>query len=516
MTGLEKRKYESLLKECESEEKAQTEYIRWKCLTDLYFLGTEILGLGVVKKRVYPPFHRWLCSKLELDGDKMILVPRKHAKTTWSNARVVQRVLQTQGRIRILMLSRTERIVTWNLAIIKRHLARPLLIRYFPDILVQPGKDYKNWLKSTTNELQIKEYDDVMWKEPQVVAYGSAASFTGSAVDEIVLDDYIDDDTCTSASKMLKAEDDWRYLQPLLDAGGSVTVVGTFYHYNDLYNLMIKEKHFPKDRVFVRSAVENGKILYPTMFTQKRLDRLKKIETPYIYSCQYMLNPIPKDDQIFPGPQPTCVTLPADEYRYYIVMDPAATVSGTSDETGVVVAAVNKHNIVYYVEATGFKKDGAGKADWLIQKCLQYKPVSIGIEFGLQKDLQYIIKTRTSDYEQRYKVRVPLHIEEIKIQNKKAKADRINRTLGYYVRAGNVQIVESGCRELVRQMDTFTGKGNEKDDVVDAAALLFPLVGTFGYPTSMIERVKAEQGTIMELINARKNKTSEWRKNFVA
>ena len=291
-------------------------------------------------------------------------------------------------------------------------------------------------------------------------------------------------------------------------------IIGTFYHYNDLYNTIIREKHFPENRVFIRKIKENGKFIYPTMFNEKRLERLRKIETPYILSCQYFLDPIPKEDQIFPGPQPVCTVLPVDKYRYYITVDPAATTGVLSDSTGIAVAAVNRLLHVYFVEAFAVKKDGESLADLIVKLCLKYRPERVGIEFGLQKSLEYILKLKKTEFEKVNHVRVPMNLYPININNQRSKADRIYMTLGQFVRNGKVMIVEGGCYELLRQMDTFTGKGKEHDDVVDAASMLFPLVGEFAVPSSLIERINPLKGTFFDVF--KKKSDDSWRSNFVA
>jgi hypothetical protein len=525
MTAGERDKYDFFLKKYGDQViwngkkkylRAQHEFVRWKCLTDLYYLGTVLLGLGKVKKKVYPKFHRWLCRCIELAGDKMIMVPRKHGKTTWMKAWIVQRILLSGGNIRILLLSKTEMLATFNLASIKRMLAMPALRRYFPEVVPEPGKAFKKWAKSTTNELRLKDDNTSISNEPQIIALGSAATFTGTAIDLIVMDDYIDDQTVRTVGQMMKVEEEWGYLQPILDDGGEIMIIGTFYHYNDIYNKIIKEGQMPKNRIFIRRAIENGKILYPTIFNRKKLMDLKKRQGNYQFSCQYMLNPVPKEDQVFPGPQPTCQQLPKDKYRYYILMDPALVTTGKNDKTGVAIAAINKRDVVYFVEAYSFRKDGPGKAEWLIQKCLQYNPEKVGVEYGLQQNLDYIIKTKKNDYELRTKCRVRMNIESIKVNNKMSKGDRIYTTLGSFVRQGKVQIIEAGCRELVLQMDAFTGKGSEEDDVVDAASMLFPLVKTFGYARQGYDNMKGGFGTIMDLINRNKKSRNDWRSNFVA
>jgi len=159
--------------------KAKYEFMRWKCLTDLYYLGTEVLGLGKQRRKVYPKFHRWLCHVMSLDGDKMIIVPRKHAKTTWMKAYCVQRILRSAGKLRIMLLSKTELLSALNLASIKRFFALPLVRALFPEVVPDPGKDYKNWAKSTTNELRLKDDINSVSNEPQIIALGSAAKTAG-------------------------------------------------------------------------------------------------------------------------------------------------------------------------------------------------------------------------------------------------------------------------------------------------------------------------------------------------
>ena len=519
MTSSEKKKYDELVAEfgeehlgAGDERDPEWHWTRWKATTDLYWLGTNILGLERAKKRVHPPLHRWLCNVLSLEDDKMVLIPRKHAKTTWTIGYIVMLILKTFGRIRILYLSRTEKLVVKNLNAVKRYLALPLLRRLFPEIIPDPGKEYRGWKISNQNELLLKEYKDMISSEPNVVAYGAASAFTGAAVDEIILDDYIDDKTCGSATLMEQALEDWRYLQPLLDYDAIVTIIGTFYHYNDLYNTIIREKHFPQNRVFIRRVQENGKFIYPTMFNKKRMEKLRKKLTSYILSCQFYLNPTPKQDQIFPGPQPVCTQLPKQDYKYYLLVDPAPTIKKTSNSTGFAVAAINKQMFIYFVEAFKVKKKGADKADLIIKLCLKYRFEKIGIEYGLQQDLDYIIKLKKSQYEKDNNVRVYMPIEPIALNNKQSKGDRIYLTLGQFVRNGRVQIVESGCYDLIRQMDLFTGKGKEEDDVVDAASMLFPLVDQFHVPSSLIDRINPAKGTFFDIF--KKKVRNDWRSNF--
>jgi hypothetical protein len=147
-----------------------------------------------------------------------------------------------------------------------------------------------------------------------------------------------------------------------------------------------------------------------------------------------------------------------------------------------------------------------------LKKQLQYGLSRIGVEYGVQTDLEYIIQSRQSQYKIDHKVTVPLNIIPIKMSNKESKGERINRTLGSFVRQGKVQILES-CTDLIREMDMFTGKGNEDDNVVDAAAMLFPLVENFAFrPNVTIANIV--KNSFYDIFGKKTKKT--WRGEFNA
>jgi hypothetical protein len=440
----------------------------------------------------------------------MILVPRLHLKTTWVKLEIIRQIL-INPNVRIGLFSVTSRLVEQELRDIKVMLCNPALRELFPDIIPDPGKEYRNWDKSTANELTTRR-DSSLGKPPQesqVTALGSGATIVGMHIDMAFCDDIIDPSTVTTAEQMKKTEDWWAYIQSVCELGAPITMTGTFYHYNDIYNKIIRDRHFPKSRIFIRKAIENNKLLYKSWFTFKDLDKIKKRQGNRIFANQYMLNPIPEEDQIFPGPQPLYQTLPESDYTYYITVDPSLG-KEHSDETGIVIAAVNKSKFIYIVEAVGVKKDSNALADYIIQKVLQYRPLKVGIEYGLQEHLKYIIEARQSMYEHMLQRPIPLILEGIPITRGYSKASRVNWTLGAFVRQGKLRIHES-CRDLISEMDTFTGTGNEKDNIVDAASMLITLIGDFhtgGY--NVAER--HEHGTFWDIFR-RKPKLS-WRGNF--
>jgi hypothetical protein len=486
MTKADKALFQGMLDEWGNDKDAFHYFTREKIKTDLYYFASEIMGWDKSKKDhkkiLDPKLHKWMCKIIELEGDKAVFVARWHLKTTLVKLRIAQRILQNPLN-RILYISVAGRLVESGLKGIKRILADPLVREYFPEI-PKPGKDFKHWKKNTSQELTIWRDPASMFipDEPQVMALGLGSDFTGMHFDECFCDDIIDKDTVRTASQMEKSEEDWGFLQYNL-MGTPITMTGTFYHHSDLYNRIITDKHFPSNRIFIRSGIIGGKSDY-SFFTLKDYEKLKKrMPSDYLFNCQILLDPAPISERILPPPQPTYKPpIPEGEnLKYYIAVDPAATTEDYSDATGIVIGAINKINQLYIVDAIKVKIPGNELADLIIQLCIRFSPRRVGIELGLQAHLQHIIELRVADWKRQHKAPINVPLYPLKV-SKLTKAQRIANTLGSFVRGARCRINEN-CTDLIREMDMFTGKGKEQDNLVDAASLLFPTIDSFGANT---------------------------------
>jgi hypothetical protein len=196
-------------------------------------------------------------------------------------------------------------------------------------------------------------------------------------------------------------------------------------------------------------------------------------------NCQYYCDPQPMEDQLFPPPQPQFDQLPQGKYNYYIAVDPAATVNTWSDDTAIIVAAVNEIGFVFIVDAFHFKKTGDMTAEFILQLNEKYSPRKIGIEFGLQEHLRYIIDSKKSNWEAAQKKPISLPIEPIQI-TKRDKYDRINLTLGSFVRSRRIAI-QTRLTDLMTQMGLYNKNYAGKDDLVDALSMIFSVVEQFSF-----------------------------------
>jgi hypothetical protein len=506
--------YKKYLASEKTADEAMWMFQRDKCLNDLFYLGYEVLEWKNAKKgerrRIDPAFHRWLAAKMQDSDDKMILVPRGHLKTAWMKLLIVQNILR-DPMARNAYCAASATLAEAVLRDIKVILASPILIRLFPEVLREPGKNYSNWDKCTQDLLTVYRPGNEPSHGEQVTVFGVGASITGLHFDHFFLDDLVDPKNVNTQDQMKKIEEFWSYLQPIID-DGDTTILGTFYHYNDLYNKIIRERQFPRNKIFIRRAVENGKVLYSSWHSKKTLAKIKRKMTRYTWNCQYMLNPVTKEDQIFPPPHPTFSgKLPPGKYRYYIAIDPAATKEDYSDETGIVIAAVNEVNQIWILEAHGYKGEANKMVEFIFAKCVQYNPTRVGIELGQQAHLATLIDVMKREYEIAHKCTVPYNLFKIPVSRAMSKEVRIRRTLGAFIREGKVFIHDS-CTDLMREMDHFTGKGKEKDNRVDAASMIMACMEGMAYNYWVRKSYSGGGHSFYDIFS--KKKTYEWRKEF--
>lgn len=496
MAEVDSKKYQEFLRGTGGDEKLSTHlWLKWKCLTDLFFLGYEILGLKDAKDRttgrklVDPVYHKWLCDTLSTNQDVMLVVPRRHMKTTWSKVLLIQNILKNP-MIRQAMYSSTTTLVEQELASIKRMAATPALRNLFPEVITDPGKKGLGWQTNRAAELTIyrNPEEGSPPQECQIEVYGAGSTVTGKHFDIHLYDDLINEKTTQTMEQLNKTREWYGYIQGVLEPGGQEIYIGTPYHHEDLTVWIEREGIY--DRIIKRGYRENGKIVY-SYFTEKMIDKLKKRMTNYQFSCQFECQPIPKEDQPFPPPQPTYTQMPTGKYIWYIAVDPAATVKTWSDETAIVVAAVDEIGMVYVEEALHFKKTGDKVAEIILQLNERYKPRKIGIEFGLQEHLRYIIDITRKHWEDSQKRPINLPIDGVDITHKD-KYDRINLTLGSFVRSGRIKF-KTTLVDLIYQMGLYNKNYSGKDDLIDACSMLFSVIETFSYrywsqPLGIIKR----------------------------
>jgi hypothetical protein len=282
-------KYKEFFEQTKNEEQATHLWLQWRCMTDLFFLGYEILGLREAKDRntgrklVDTHFHGWLCQVLSTSEDVMVIVPRRHMKTTWVKIKLIQNILKNPF-VRQAMYSSTSSLVEQELASIKKMLQTPRLMALFPSLIPDPGKKGTGWEVNRASELTLyrNPEEGSSPQECQIEVYGAGSTVTGKHFDIHIYDDLISEKTTQTMEQVNKTREWYGYIQGVLEPGGQEIYIGTPYHYADLTTFIRNEGIY--DKIYKRSVTENGQIIY-SYFTQKMLDKIKKRMTPYQWSC---------------------------------------------------------------------------------------------------------------------------------------------------------------------------------------------------------------------------------------
>ena len=479
LTGEDSAKIKEFLAEGFSDKESSRLWMRWKALNDLFFFGAEIMGLREAvdpkshKHRLDVALHRSMARHLESEGDVLLLEPRAHMKSCWVKFAIAQRVLQNpMGRY--ALWTKTTTLARKELKAIKGILAHPVVKSLFPDIV----PDIKKWEVNTADMFtMVRPKADYVPQECQVEAWGIESVVVGHHYDGHFYDDILNEKTIRTSDQIEKLENWWAHVQAIKEVHAFEKMIGTRYHYHDLYGRVIAEEYF--DKVVTRKAIENGKPIY-SFFTLKILDKLRRRMGDYVFSCQYLNEVVAMQDKIFVPPYPLFKDKPT-EPTWYLTVDPALG-RRYSDKAGICVAYTEKNvGTAFFEEAYEVSLPPNELASEIVKKIIQYNPDRVGIELGLQAALRTLIDLKLEEYEKSNRVAVlrPIFVEiPTKIGNM-SKADKIARTLGAMVRDGRV-LFRPHLTQLFHQMDFLNPNSDaNEDDIVDAASMMMMIIPKF-------------------------------------
>jgi hypothetical protein len=527
LTTLEKKKKTEILKEVYEEHKDKGDqwvldrashlWTRWKCQTDLYFLGSVVLGLENARdrktrrKRLDPKIHKPLAKALENNRDVMCLYPRLHLKTFWMKCAVIQRVIQDPYN-RCGIWSKTVALARKELKSIKQFLLKKEMRELFPDII----PDRKAWEKDTADELTMfRDPIEYMPQENQIEVWGVEGTVTGHHYDYHFYDDVIDKDNVTTPEQIEKVITWWELVQAIRDFSAIEKITGTRYHRRDIYGYIMKEGFFEKKDIMVRKARVAGKPWY-SFFTKKKLAEMESRMGSYNWSCQMMNEPVPPADRLFVPPYPVYNELP-EKRRWYMTVDPASRVSKEANFSGFSIACVDPdiHDKVFYKEAFKVKLPPNELADLILAKLIQYRPVRVGIEWGVQIGIKWILDLKIKDWEEAQKEKIrPIFIDIS--TGKTRKTDKLNYTIGAFVRSEKA-LFAPDLKELFLQMDLYNPHSEDnEDDILDATGMMIQTIEYFaqsrwfqGPPEEEVE------GYTLESL-FKKPVTNRWGERFIA
>lgn len=346
-------------------------------------LANHILGYQI------RPFHTDLLDYQSRARELCLqLAPRGYGKSTvLTIARTVFEVLRNPD-IRILIASNTQLQAEVFLREIKFHLENNPKVKEYFGALVSDGKwDNREVVVAGRTRPQ---------KESTVTAVGVGGPVASRHYDLIIADDIVDEENSRTELQREKTRTWWyKTLVPCCEPNGRIYMVGTRYHYLDLYGHLIRNECADSHHI-VRAIDANNKTPWPEKFSLKWLEKRKSELGSTIFNSQYQNDTSLMKGHIFQEGwfrfyerKPDWGTM-----RFYVGTDPAATrrdavlssAESNSDWWTIVVGA-RRHtpygqpsSPIYVKEILRTRCTKDQYLNMLIAVNDHYKPVSVTIE----------------------------------------------------------------------------------------------------------------------------------------
>lgn len=306
--------------------KADYQLVRNQAKNSLYFFEKFILGY----KDLDPEVHGPLCAFMQDDRfrRKQVTMPRGFLKTSTCTIGKGLWKAVNQSEIRMLIVSNVIENAAKMIQTMRHHIeSNPRIQRFFPEI-VPVNFNKVRWSDHCAVVRRTKEYQEGTWE-----AVGVGGSVISRHYDHIIEDDliYAKKDDLTGG-ELLPDRDDiekaigWHKLATsLLIRPGEDIIdnVGTRWAPYDLISYIRKTergwKHF--DLSITKNRLLEGEPTWPGRFNRETILELHKSQGPYMFSTQYLCQPIDAGMKVFQtGWLKPYQTLP-DGLRYFTTVD---------------------------------------------------------------------------------------------------------------------------------------------------------------------------------------------------
>lgn len=456
---------------------------------DLYFLNKEILGY----QDMTPDLHGELCdfvTRVRKPGKKkfrLVLEPRGSLKSSCITVGFSTQSIVRDPNVRILLASEEFSASKKFLAEIKGHFEENSTFREY----------YGDWVsKKKWDEKEIIVNRRTRWrKEPTITCAGVDVTKVGMHYDIIIIDDPHSSKNITTREQIEKVKTWYKLVLSLLDPGGILIVIGTRWHYDDLFGWLIQLENERKEmgrrgrfQVLKKAAFKgttkqlmageltDHDLLWPDRLSIEYLQDQYLDQGPYIFSCQYGNEPVDDESAIFKRSwvrfiNPKLLDTPdIGPVKTYQVVDPARDEDG-KDFTTIVTCQLLSNWQAIIREVRRGKWDEHEVIEQIFRAYKRWKPKKIGFEVvGFQKTYKRFIMNEMS---RRGRI---LPIIELKTDTTKTKAMRIHGMVPYWkqglflVPGHSIETTTGNMKILLDELTRFPRVAN--DDCIDALAYM--------------------------------------------
>lgn len=391
------------------------EYVRQLCRekakNDLWFFGKYGCGFADIDT----PLHHDMATKWQLRRWALFSlwqVPRGHLKTSlWTEAGTLWEQINGDWRFLVVNADKEKaQDIASNIRIIVE--TQEIFRWLFPEMCwdLVPREQARR-CKVHTDRLDFPNSKYAGRKEGNIECMGVEASLVSKHYDLHIYDDPVNDKNTTTRQYRNKI-DSW-YLNSLQlrhdPSHSRVRLIGTDWHADDQYQRIRRmEKKFreeeklkgrkvkPKYFLYLRKVVEpaaDGKgqeiagyknvlPIWPERFSPAVIEDLRKQLGSYIFSCQYMNDPLPSESAVFKHKD--IQILPffdiPDEVVNFMSVDIAVSDKDESDYSAITVASFDSEGKMYVRQIVREKLMPKKCVDIIWELCQRWQVRAVAIE----------------------------------------------------------------------------------------------------------------------------------------
>jgi predicted phage terminase large subunit-like protein len=497
-----------------------------RCKTDLFYLCKYILGYDLMTEFTHGELCAYTQSLLPISAEEKKLIMEKAGKkvstTTVEETEIYDEYDPTKKMLLLMMPRNTFKssVVTIGFALqfilhepngrvlvdsetfskakaflaeIKGHLEDS---EKFRDVFYTIyGKYPDDDKKSTTTRWTDSQIDvscrTKKRKEPTFSASGIDKSINGMHYDLIICDDLHSEKNVTNKEQIEQVIQHWKLSLSLLEPNKYMVVIGTRWHYKDMYQYLLDAE---RDRfnIMIRQAKSpEGVLFFPEILTEEFLDKQKRSQGSYMFSCQYMNDPVDDETATFKRSYfqyKNWEDVRGRPMNWYLAIDPSFD-GPYSDYVGMVECAMDYQGELIVGDVYRLKLTYAQIIQLMFDLYQAKKYKTIVVEtVATQKSLSYMLN------EEQRRRQVWLPVKELASRHN-AKEERI-RGLAPYYEFRRVWHLRDGkmIEELEDELLHFpVGK---HDDVIDALSTVLEIATV---PRATVTEDRKEKKT--KLIN---------------
>lgn len=502
---------------------SQVTNLRQKCKDDLFFLAKGPLEYELMSPHLHGHLSSWLRATRS-EQYRILLLPRGHYKSTIKTiSESVQMALPNDGGVvgaypwnlgpnvkLLLSHENRESASRFLFEIAEAFLSKPLMLALFPECI--PSKR-----KQRINKWELELPRTTYHKEPTFDTIGAGGAAQGRHYHHIIMDDIIGEaarDSDTVMRTVLTWFDNVNALLTRVKYDGW-DLVGTRWSYKDVYSHAISTYGVDLSRsvvrcmdheeiepgvavAYMRGNVERGEPVFPEEFDLDFFTRMRK--NPKVYAAQYANNPKeggltefrPEWLKYYNLNEPWVYVFEGEGSRKeniwtmdrLILVDPSMGENDKSDESAILVTAVDSRKNIYVLECIKERLKPPELINLLFRLNQQWAPRLISIEkVAFSSLFGYWFRDKCDA------LGIYPTIHEYVPGSKKSKQARV-RGLAPFFSSGQIYIQE-GMHNFRDEYEWF-GVTNS-DHILDALVQGVELWNPGGADTEMVDNHEAEQ-----------------------